>query len=250
MQLSRQQMVKMMTNINNQLALAASIDEKDREALIRENQLRILRFASSVCRRYITTGDDEWSVALCAFSRAVDLYSGDRGDFLPFAQMLIKRDLIDYYRCEKKRQAEISIAPHVLEGNGEPEEDTQGVYLAIVRSSKESASNTLQEEILAANDLLETYGFRFFDLIKCSPQQDKTKAECAKAVHHLLVQQELFEEMERTHKLPVKALAQNSTVSKKVLDRYRKYIIMAALILKGDFPQIAEYLKFMKEDPT
>jgi RNA polymerase sigma factor len=38
-----------------------------------------------------------------------------------------------------------------------------------------------------------------------------------------------------------------SGVSRKTLDRYRKYIIMAALILSDDYPQIAEYLKFVKE---
>ena len=38
-----------------------------------------------------------------------------------------------------------------------------------------------------------------------------------------------------------------SGVSRKTLDRYRKYIIMAALVLSDDYPQIAEYLKFVKE---
>ena len=38
-----------------------------------------------------------------------------------------------------------------------------------------------------------------------------------------------------------------SGVSRKTLDRYRKYIIMAALILSDDYPQLAGYLKFVKE---
>ena len=50
--------------------------------------------------------------------------------------------------------------------------------------------------------------------------------------------------------LPVKALAAASGISRKTLDRYRKYIIMAVLVLDGDYPQLAEYLKFVKEERT
>jgi RNA polymerase sigma factor len=48
-------------------------------------------------------------------------------------------------------------------------------------------------------------------------------------------------------KLPSAELYRLSGVSRKTLDRYRKYIIMAALVLSDDYPQIAEYLKFVKE---
>ena len=59
---------------------------------------------------------------------------------------------------------------------------------------------------------------------------------------------ELIEELVRKKKLPVKALATGSGVSKKTIDRYRKYLIMAVLILRGDYPHIAEYLKFVREE--
>jgi N-acetylmuramoyl-L-alanine amidase len=39
-------------------------------------------------------------------------------------------------------------------------------------------------------------------------------------------------------------------VSKKFLDRCRKYIIMAILILDGDYPQLSEYLKFIRKEGT
>ena len=236
-----------MTATINQLALSAARNEQRREELIRAQERTILRTASAACRRFVSRSDDEWSVALCAFSRAVDVYDEAKGDFLPFAQMLIKRELIDYFRAQKSVLREVSVAPHVLEGGGEPEEDPSGVYLAVVKSSREASDHSLREEILAANELLSTYGFRFFDLTECSPQQDKTRKECAVAIRFMLTDSALFSSLGKSRKLPIKALAAASGVSRKTLDRYRKYILMAVLILDGDYPQLAEYLKFVKE---
>ena len=236
-----------MTESMNRLAMAAAADERKREELIRGHEQTILRTASSACHRYVNKSDDEWSIALCAFSKAVDVYTAEKGDFLPFAQMLIKRDLIDYYRSQKNTLREVIVAPHVLEGGGEPEEDPSGVYLAVAKNSQEASDRSLRDEILAANELLSDYGFRFFDLTECSPQQDKTRKECAVAIRFMLTDSTLFAALEKTRKLPIKALAAASGVSRKTLYRYRKYIIMAVLILDGDYPQLAEYLKFVKE---
>ena len=236
-----------MTESMNRLAMAATSDERKREELIRGHEQTILRTASSACHRYVNKSDDEWSIALCAFSKAVDVYTAEKGDFLPFAQMLVKRDLIDYYRSQKNTLREVTVAPHVLEGGGEPEEDPSGVYLAVVKNSQEASDRSLRDEILAANELLSDYGFRFFDLTECSPQQDKTRKECAVAIRFMLTDSTLFAALEKTRKLPIKALAAASGGSRKTLDRYRKYIIMAVLILDGDYPQLAEYLKFVKE---
>ncbi len=236
-----------MTESMNQFAMTAASDERKREELINTHEQTILRTASSACRRFVSKSDDEWSVALCAFSKAIDVYTAEKGDFLPFAQMLIKRDLIDYYRKQRNTLCEVPVAPYILEGGGEPEEDTEGVYLAVAKSSRKAGDHSLREEILSANELLSDYGFRFFDLTDCSPQQGKTRKECALAIRTVLTDPTLFAAMEKTRKLPIKALTAESGVSRKTLDRYRKYIIMAVLILDGDYPQLAEYLKFVRE---
>ena len=59
-----------------------------------------------------------------------------------------------------------------------------------------------------------------------------------------------IKELEKSRKLPIRAVAAGSGVSKKVLDRYRRYVIMAILILNGDYPQLSEYLKFVLKDGT
>ena len=232
----------------NAAALRAKKDERAREELIGKYEETILRTAAAVSRRYVSRSDDEWSVALCAFSHAIDVYDGTKGDFLPFAQMLIRRELVDAFRSDSRHAAEMSVAPHVLDGSAEPEEDTESVYLAVVRESMEASERSLHDEIVAANAMLSEYGFRFFDLTECSPKQEKTRQECAAAVRGLLRDPPLLVELLRKNrKLPAAELHRLSGVSSKALDKYRKYIIMAALILSDDYPQLAEYLKFVKE---
>ena len=222
----------------NDAALRAKDDERAREELIQANEQTILRTASTVSRRYVSRSDDEWSVALCAFNRAIDRYDGSG----------IRRELVDAWRQESKHAAELSVAPEVFDGTAEDEDDDKSVYLAVVRESVQAAERSLHDEIVAANAMLQEYGFRFFDLTECSPQQEKTRRECAVAIRGLLKDPPLLVKLLRqNHKLPMTELYKLSGVSRKTLDRYRKYIIMAALILSDDYPQLARYLKFVKE---
>jgi len=230
----------------NSTVHAAAKDDRKREDLIRQYEKVILRTASRATRRFVTKNDDEWAVALYAFSRAIDAYTEERGDFLPFAQMLIRRDLVDAFRRESKRK-EAPVAPYVMEGSGDPEEDTEGAYRQIIKNSLAAANTGLQDEIFAANEMLEEFGFRFYDLTECSPKQERSRHERAIAIRYLLDQPFLRKELYRTKKLPVLELVKGSGISRKTVDRYRKYLIMAVLVLDGEYPYLAEYLKYVKE---
>lgn len=43
-------------------------------------------------------------------------------------------------------------------------------------------------------------------------------------------------------------LWRESGISRKTIDRYRKYIIMAILILDDDYPWLAGYLQFIRDE--
>ncbi|MCR5087950.1 MAG: hypothetical protein K6C08_00370 [Oscillospiraceae bacterium] len=237
----------MQTDVNR-LALRAAEDQQFREQFIKEHEALILRTASVQTHRYLTKSDDEWSIALYAFWRAIDVYQADRGDFLPFAQMLIKRSLVDYYRSQPDKITEVPVSPQVLDGSADPEEDTEHVTLALIRNSREASDHSLRDEILAANEMLEEYGFRFYDLTDCSPKQERSRRDCAAAVRYVLARRELLTKLRESHRLPIQEIVGGAGVSRKALDRYRKYLIMAILILSEDFPQLAEYLKYIKGD--
>ena len=232
-----------MTYAINEMALRAADSMRDREKLIAQNEGTILRTASTLCRRYITKSDDEWSLALSAFSRAIDVYEISKGDFLPFSQMMIRRSLIDHYRRNRRTASEITVSPGALDGSDEPEDEVPDeVYHAVVRESMEAADNSLALEIAAANHMLADYGFRFFDLTQCSPRQERSRRDCAAAVRCVLKDASLIKHLRKTRKLPAAEIAARSGISRKSIDRYRKYLIMAILILDGDFPHLSGYL--------
>ena len=64
----------------------------------------------------------------------------------------------------------------------------------------------------------------------------------------LVQNEELFHSMTETGTLPVKALVCASGISGKVLEKHRRYIIAAAIILNGDYPLLAEYLHMVQEE--
>lgn len=238
--------------ITNELAVRAATDQRAREKLIVVNEQNILRTASGICRRYISRSDDEWSVSLRAFSHAVDVYSDQKGDFLPFAQMLIKRKLTDYFRTEGRQNRELSVAPGVFEGDAQETEDgreeDRGVRMAVAQQCTQETNRDLAMEINAANEMLQAYGFRFFDLTECSPRQDRSRSDCARAVCAALRSSAICKKLRKTRKLPVLDLCRESGISRKTIDRYRKYIIMAILILDDDYPWLAGYLQFIRDE--
>ncbi|MCR5421639.1 MAG: sigma-70 family RNA polymerase sigma factor [Lachnospiraceae bacterium] len=234
----------------NEKAIKAKNEIEQRELFIRENEQTILRIASKVTGKFITRSDDEWSVALISFNKAIDTYSADKGDFISFARVVIERALIDHYRSEKKYEAEISTSPEMLTGEGEYEENTE-VLRAITEESsleekKENRQQNLKEEILEINERLKKYGFTFYDIAECSPKAGKTKTECAGVIRHILENENILNIVTNDGKLPIKEIVKEIKISKKLLDRYRRYIIMAVIVLNGEYPLLADYLEYIK----
>jgi RNA polymerase sigma factor len=91
------------TEVATYISLAANGDDLARERLIRHYQPYIINTIGQLCRRYITWSHEEASIGLLAFNRAIDKYDIEaRKTFLNYAYLLIKRDLIDYFRRENK----------------------------------------------------------------------------------------------------------------------------------------------------
>ncbi|MCR4655757.1 MAG: hypothetical protein K5770_05950, partial [Lachnospiraceae bacterium] len=230
----------------------AKSDGSKREEFIRDNEQTILKIASKATGRFITRSDDEWSVALSAFNKAIDNYEPSKGDFAGFAGVVIDRALIDHFRSEKKYEAEISYSPEMLTGEGDYEEHSE-VLKAVTRESTQTlemdnTQRSLKDEILEVNDKLQKYGFTFRNLKGCSPKAGKTKRECAKAITHIMDNHKVREAVIETGRLPAKEIIDETKVSAKLLDRYRRYIIMAVIILNGEYPLLADYLEYVRKD--
>jgi RNA polymerase sigma factor len=236
----------------NKKAVAAKNDLRLRENFIRDSEQTILRIASRACNKFITRSDDEWSVALYAFNKAIDSYSEDAGDFVPYSSVVIKRALIDYYRNEKRHANEMPVSDEMLTGEGDYSSNSE-LLGALYRDSSEVSEKTdrtadLRSEILDVNERLKKYGFTFRDLKGCSPKAGKTKRECAKAITYILDNKEVLASVLEVGRMPAKEIEKQLKISLKLLDRYRRYIIMAVVILNGEYPLLADYLQYIRKD--
>ena len=235
----------------NMQALRAKTDEALLGELIRKNRRFILGCAYKTIHRFISESDDEWSVALIAFHEAVMAYEDDKGSFRSFAALVIRRRLLDHLEKQKRTQYEI---PVDLSGGESAEEmepspiqvETQRA-IAARSMAADGAESALRDEIEAMQQVLGDYGFSFFDLAGCSPKAQETKAACAAVIRELMADPALTARMRSTRSLPAGELCRRTGVPRKIPENHRKYIIAAAEILLGDYPGLAEYLRFVRK---
>ena len=250
----------MFRNPDAEGALRAQDDASYRESFIAENVPFIRAAAAKAVHHFVTEHDDEWSVAMISFNEAIDRYIPDRGDFAAFAKVVISRRLTDELRREYRHRNEIPVEPEILAGadlrqdaaGDDPQygQAGQAAKAAMAREAQqagEESARSAAEEIQEVQKILQEYGFSFFDLADASPRAAKTKTECAKAVGALLCSEELFLEMQRKKTLPMKALSRTSGVNRKILERHRRYIIAAAVILNGEYPLLAAYMDYIRK---
>ena len=221
-----------MVNERNIQQLETQISDQQFESLVKEYRQSLLACASRTVKHFVTEQDEEWSVSLQAFYEAVKGYDGSRGQFWPFASVIVRRRLTDWmrdlYRHREEMQEEV---PESIPDK----ESWPGQY-------------TIKDEIDAVQEELKAFGFSFFDLTESSPKAQKSRKKCAAVIAALVQNGELFRSMTETGVLPVKALVFASGISGKVLEKHRRYIIAAAIILKGEYPMLAEYLHMVREE--
>ena len=235
-------------NEMNKKAVQAAGDARLMDDFVRQNEPFVLRCASFTVHRYVTKSDDEWSVALLAFSQAVQEYSMDKGSFMGFAKLVIRRRLIDYIRTQSKYSAETAVSLSVLDSDPEEERGNIAAGKAVFRQIEQIPDDSLKLEIESVNHTFSAYGFSFYDLIRCSPKAEKTKKACARAIAYIIRNPRLTEDMRNSKYLPVKIIEKNAEVPRKILERHRKYIIAAVEIMTGDYPFLADYMRFVREE--
>jgi len=203
----------------------------------------IAKTVSSVCRRYIYETDDEFSIGLIAFNEAIEKYSTERGSsLLSFSEVIIKRRVIDYIRKQTKNQ-HISIDIT----NQTAEEETPGSLivneLSLEEYNRKNEEVRRKEEIIQFQGLLQEFELSFSDLIKNSPKHTDARNSAILIAKVLVEQEELKNLLFEKKRLPIKQLEKLVNVSRKTIERNRKYIIAIALILSSDYVYLKEYLK-------
>lgn len=207
----------------------------------------IAKNVSSVCKRYIYETDDEFSIGLIAFNEAIEKYSTERGSsLLSFAEVIIKRRVIDYLRKQTKNQ-HVSIDLTYSSS----EEESAGMVivneLSMEEYKKKSEEEIRKEEIIQFQTLLLSFDLSFNDLVENSPKHADARENAIKVAKLLVENAELRNSLYEKKRLPIKQLEKMVNISRKTIERNRKYIIAIALILSSDYVYLNDYLKGVLE---
>ncbi|MCR4717258.1 MAG: hypothetical protein K5656_08760 [Lachnospiraceae bacterium] len=231
----------MTSDETNKIVMAAAKDADAKNDFLVKEQQHILKATAKIAGKSLTTSDDEWSVGLMAVSEAIDTYDDSKGaGFWSYANIVIRSRLADYYR--KSNKEEILVEEEAFTGVANEEAHDAGLRNEIVSKTMVLEDNSIADEISALTMELKEYDISFMDLAGNSPKAGKTKNVCLDILRALFIPPPLVEEIRRTKSLPVKKLADRTRFSRKLTDRYRKYLIVSALILDGDYPELSEYL--------
>jgi RNA polymerase sigma factor len=207
----------------------------------------IAKNVSSVCKRYIHESDDEFSIGLIAFHEAIEKFLPERGkSLLSFAEVLIKRKVIDYIRKQSKNQSISFEFNSALQ-----DDDTPGTVivneLSLEEYKKKSEEEIRKEEIQRFQEALKSFGLSFGDLIENSPKHADARKNAISIAQLIVGNEELKTLLYEKKRLPIKQLEESAKVSRKTIERNRKYIIAIVLILSGDFLYMKDYIKGVLE---
>ncbi len=218
-------------------------DQQLQNELIEQYKPFIAKTVSSVCKRYIYENDDEFSIGLIAFNDAIEKYSTDKGSsLLAFAELVIKRKVIDYIRQEARH-------PHMI--NLDLQEHEEGEFsqskiesdLSIEEYTKANEQEHRKEEIVYFQHCLKDFQLTFAEIVEQSPKHSDARQNAILVAKELVNDEKLRDYLYTKKQLPVKQLEAKVSVSRKTIERNRKYIIGMAIILSGDFVYLKDYIK-------
>ncbi|GKV56828.1 RNA polymerase sigma factor SigI [Sporosarcina sp. NCCP-2222] len=201
--------------------------------------------ASFICNRRIDEHDDEFSIAMNAFHEAILTFETTRyASLTTFAYLVIKRRLIDFIRKETAYSTPVLLVDANKEADASVDElHPVFTQVSIQQHTEEHRARERKDEIRRFNVLLTTYGLSFGELSRTSPKHADTRRTAIQIAQIIAETPTLFDFMDSKKQLPIKELERLVDVSRKTIERHRKYIMAIVLLLKGDFIYIQDYVK-------
>lgn len=207
------------------IAEATSGDDSAREKIIYHYKPYIINTVGRISGKFLTWSDEEASIGLLAFNRAIDTYKPSGGrTFLNYAYLLMNRDLIDYFRSEKKEGNRLYLIRN--------EETTNSIDVKTSMDSfhQHSSNTELIEEILEFSEILKQFNIEFEHLEAYTPKHKDTRERLIEMASCFLEYNDLIEEFLQKKRLPVKAFLHKKDYSIKTIERYRNYLVTIIVI--------------------
>lgn len=198
-----------------------------------------LRVCARTCGRYIDNSDEEASIARMAMLEAFDKYEPQRGNLLLYLGYVIRNRIIDYKRSEEKRYFT-------------PFSAFQNEHHQIWGGQEQDPAGQILDDLARKQDLdrfitvLQQYDIELQDLVRGSPRQKKTLEAAVSIAGMIASDREMCEYLQEKRMIPIRMLERRCNANRKIIDRYRKFIIASTLILIHDIQCLRPYLNDRK----
>ena len=220
--------------------LSSTKTPDDVEKLIRDNipyiQSRIQRYASGAS---VSRKEELLSIGMLAFYEAIQTFNESKGHFYPFADLVIRRRIIDEFRKTSQHEEELAI----LDEEKESGEGSLPILNASIESYKRVIENdALVTEINSFIAELEKWNISIEMLEKNSPKHKALKATYKEIVAKIINDEEVVNTILNKRYYPIKRISEITNIPQRKLERSRIYIIAVILIIKGNYDFLASYV--------
>ena len=211
------------------------------EVLVKRHQDRVF----GLCVRLLGIASLAEEAAQDIFVRVYRSLDSFRGDSR-FSTWLYRVTLnhcrnVHAYRARRMEQRHDSLDAET--------EDEEGNRLAgaeereaVSRYGAEQEAEERREEIQRYSARLTEFGIRFTDLVVDSPRHADARVRAIECARVLAGDPLLAEHLRSKRELPLKALENRVGVSRKTLERQRRYIIAVAVILLEEVTHLRHYI--------
>lgn len=205
-------------------------NETLREELLASRKDFILSYSSFLCKRKLDwQNDDELSIALVAFNKAIDSYNPSLGkSFTSFSKLLIKNSLIDYFR-KQRREMCVQLTPDTGESSFYTENKLSREAFFMEEENRERAY-----EVQRFKEILGQFGLSLQDLLRQSPKHFDTREKLKEIVRKTCGENDLIDRIYRKKRLPLKEMQILTGEKKKLLGKWRVYLLAMILISTHD----------------
>lgn len=219
-------------------------DVQLRDNFINDYKPFIIKVVSKTTSRHVVIeNSEEFSIGLVAFNEAIDSYNSDKNaGFLSFAQIVIKRRIIDYIRKNDKHKNVYPLTYFYNCENDDKNSSFEEKYF-MVDSNSQFSNIESKEEITLFIKKLKDFKIELNDLVKSVPKHMDSKRLSIQIARVLAENNELSEKLERKKKIPMVDLMKLVNINQKTVERNRKFIISVYLILTSKLEVMKGYVE-------
>ena len=226
----------------------SSLDEKqcfnidalipdNRSDFIEANKGFIYSTTSKICKRHlIWENDEELSISLMAFNMACDKYDKSKGNFYGFGKVIIKNSLIDFFRKNKT-------SPNLIFDNNDGSLDYIDGKNSINNYEIQIENEFRVEEITLFSEELLKYKIDFNSLFNLSPTHKDTRNNLLNVAFLCAREESILNHLISKRRLPIKEIIILTASNRKLIEKWRIYIISLILILiNPEYVYLKSYL--------